>query len=58
MKKHIIIGKPIKHSLSPKIHNYWFKKYNIDYLVVPADWQINLKQIALPFRAALTGTTV
>lgn len=30
MKKHIIIGKPIKHSLSPKIHNYWFKKNNID----------------------------
>ena len=30
MKKHIIIGKTIKHSLSPKIHNYWFKKNNID----------------------------
>ena len=30
MKKHIIIGKPIKHSLSPKIHNYWFKKNNRD----------------------------
>ena len=25
-----IIGKPIKHSLSPILHNYWFKKYNID----------------------------
>ncbi len=25
-----IIGKPIKHSLSPVLHNYWFKKYNID----------------------------
>ena len=30
MKKHLIIGKPIVHSLSPKIHNYWFKKNNID----------------------------
>ena len=29
MKKHIIIGNPIKHSLSPKIHNYWFEKNNI-----------------------------
>ena len=29
-KKHLIIGNPIKHSLSPKIHNYWFTKYNID----------------------------
>jgi shikimate dehydrogenase len=30
MKKHLIIGNPIEHSLSPKIHNYWFKKNNID----------------------------
>ena len=29
MKKHLIIGKPIDHSLSPKIHNYWFKENNI-----------------------------
>ena len=29
MKKHLIIGKPINHSLSPKIHNYWFKENNI-----------------------------
>lgn len=30
MKKHLIIGKPIMHSLSPKIHNYWFGKNNIN----------------------------
>ncbi len=31
MKKNFgIIGNPIKHSLSPVLHNYWFKKYNID----------------------------
>ena len=31
MKKFFgIIGNPIKHSLSPILHNYWFKKYNID----------------------------
>ena len=29
-KKFGIIGKPIKHSLSPVLHNYWFQKYNID----------------------------
>ena len=29
-KKFCIIGKPISHSLSPTLHNYWFKKYNID----------------------------
>ena len=30
MKKFLVIGKPIKHSLSPKLHNYWFKKNNIN----------------------------
>ena len=30
MKKHLIIGSPISHSLSPKLHNYWFKQNNID----------------------------
>ena len=29
MKRHLIIGNPIEHSLSPKIHNYWLKKNNI-----------------------------
>ena len=30
MKRHIIIGNPISHSLSPKLHNYWFKQNNIN----------------------------
>ena len=30
MKKFLVIGNPIQHSLSPKLHNYWFKKNNID----------------------------
>ena len=29
MKNFFIIGDPISHSLSPQLHNYWFKKYNI-----------------------------
>jgi len=29
-KKYHIIGKPLSHSLSPLLHNYWFKKYKID----------------------------
>ncbi len=29
MKKYIVIGNPIDHSLSPKLHNYWFKENNI-----------------------------
>ena len=30
MKKFLVIGDPIEHSLSPKLHNYWFKQYNVD----------------------------
>jgi len=29
MKKFMVIGNPIEHSLSPKLHNYWIKKNNI-----------------------------
>ena len=27
MNKYLVIGNPIAHSLSPLLHNYWFKKY-------------------------------
>ena len=30
MKKYLVIGNPIDHSLSPQLHNYWFKENNID----------------------------
>jgi len=30
MKKYLVIGNPIKHSLSPKLHNYWFEKNKIN----------------------------
>ena len=30
MKKYLVIGNPIKHSLSPKLHNYWLDENNID----------------------------
>ena len=30
MKKYIVIGNPIDHSLSPKLHNHWIKKNNIN----------------------------
>ena len=35
-KKFGIIGDPIKHSLSPVLHEYWFKKYSInaDYSII------------------------
>ena len=30
MKKYLVIGNPVEHSLSPKLHNYWIKANNID----------------------------
>ena len=39
MKKSFgIIGSPIKHSLSPILHKYWFDKYNLDadYVIMEA----------------------
>ena len=30
MKKYLVIGNPIEHSLSPKLLNYWIKKNNLN----------------------------
>ena len=30
MKKYLVVGNPIEHSLSPQLHNYWIKKNKID----------------------------
>ncbi len=30
MKKYLVIGNPIEHSLSPQLHNYWIKENNIN----------------------------
>ena len=30
MKKFLVIGNPIDHSLSPKLQNWWLKENNID----------------------------
>ena len=30
MKKYLVIGNPINHSLSPKLHNYWLKRNGIN----------------------------
>ena len=30
IKKYLVIGNPIEHSLSPKLHNHWIKENNID----------------------------
>ena len=30
MKKYFVIGNPIDHSLSPRLHNFWIKKNNLN----------------------------
>ena len=30
MNKYLVIGNPIDHSLSPKLHNYWINQNKID----------------------------
>ena len=40
MKKYLVIGNPIDHSLSPKLHNYWIKKN--EEIVLGADSVIDL----------------
>ena len=46
IKKFGIIGKPIKHSLSPVLHNYWFEKYEINasYSIIDVN-EDNLKAV-------------
>ena len=33
MKKYLVIGNPIEHSLSPLIHNFWIKKYELTDII-------------------------
>ena len=30
MKKYLVIGNPIEHSLSPKLHNFWIKNNDLN----------------------------
>ena len=55
MKKNFgIIGNPIKHSLSPILHNYWFDKYNLDanYSIIEAS-EKDLSQIIIKIKNGL-----
>jgi len=50
MKKYLVIGNPIAHSLSPKLHNYWIKKNNID--AVYDKKQLN-ESVTVPFKKSV-----
>ena len=39
-KNYFIIGNPVEHSLSPKIHNFWFNENNINATVTKITEQI------------------
>ena len=59
-KKFGIIGNPIKHSLSPVLHQYWFDKYGLDasYTIIEAK-DNDLKNIINKVRnRELTGLNV
>ena len=30
MKKYLVIGNPIEHSSSPKLHNFWIKANSLE----------------------------
>ena len=59
-KKFGIVGNPVKHSLSPLLHNYWFDKYGLDasYSIIEAE-EKNLKDIIKKVRdRELSGINV
>ena len=41
MKKYLVIGNPVEHSLSPKLHNYWIKENNIDAIYEKKQLEVN-----------------
>jgi len=60
IKKFGIIGNPIKHSLSPLLHNYWLKKYNVDasYSIIDVE-ENNLEEVVKKIKnKSLSGVNV
>jgi shikimate dehydrogenase len=49
-----IVGNPIAHSLSPKIHNFLFERHKIDAVYVPffIDCEENLRNFVKTFKSA------
>ena len=60
IKKFGIIVNPIKHSLSPLLHNYWYKKYNVNasYSIIDMD-ENNLEEVVKKIKdKSLSGVNV
>ena len=68
MKKYLVIGNPISHSLSPKLQNYWIKNHNINAIyekeklnedeleklfVNMRDKKVNGANVTVPFKKAV-----
>ncbi len=68
MKKYLVIGNPIDHSLSPKLHNHWIKQHKIKAIYEKAlieksdlkkivdeikNDRINGFNVTLPFKKAI-----
>jgi len=60
MKKYLVIGNPIQHSLSPKLHNYWINKNNINAIYDKQKLNINeLKNLVLKIKSReISGVNV
>ena len=65
MKKYFVIGNPIEHSLSPRIHEFWMKKNNLnafykkqklsnadlsDYILKIKNKEIDGINVTIPFK--------
>tara|TARA_B100000029_G_C17428871_1_gene907123 strand:+ start:260 stop:1048 length:789 start_codon:yes stop_codon:yes gene_type:complete len=60
VKKYLVIGNPVEHSLSPKLHNYWIRENNI-YAVYDKKklQEIELKNIVFDVKEGkLSGVNV
>ena len=68
MKKYLVIGNPISHSLSPKLQNYWIKNHNINAIyekeklnedeleklfINMRDKKVNGANVTVPFKKAV-----
>lgn len=45
MKKIFVIGNPVKHSLSPEIHNHWLVKYKINCVYEKLEFDKDLEKL-------------